>query len=101
MVYGQVSFACTGGGSIFSQQYSISTIFGGTTLDSNNLHTTGAMTYASGFYITTKLNGIITNTSSSSTLLTYLNFQINITNGTYQMNTTSDTYVKFYAVRIA
>jgi hypothetical protein len=101
MVYGQVSFACTGGGSIFSQEYSISSTSGGTSIDKTCLHTTGAMTYASGFYITTKISGVISNPSSSSQIASNLLFRINITNGTYQMNTTSDTYVQYYAVRIA
>jgi hypothetical protein len=100
-VFGAVSFTPSSNGTLNETDISISQTFGGTTIDYNNaIVSFNSGTLSTGYYTITRINTILTNTSSS-TVLTYLNFRVLISSGAFQLNTTSDGYTKFYAVRIA
>jgi hypothetical protein len=100
-VFGAFSLTPSASGTINETDISISQTFGGTTIDYNNAVVSfNSGTLTTGYYPITRLNTIITNTSVSTALI-YLNFKILISSGTFQLNTTSDSYTKFYAVRIA
>jgi hypothetical protein len=95
-VFGVSCFNVVTGGSLTSDSHSISKI--SAINDNSNIIINGSSTLISGQNIVRRLNTIITSSGSQTV---YLTITLSISTGTYESNTTSQSYVNFYAIRIA